>query len=120
MHAVIKINAEGNMVLQDFRYFRMIPEQRVFSGFSKEHQMLFAMQNFMMVAVAEYTMLAASVRILSKPAHLSKPTSLSFARRSPGTVNPLFLNCQSFFSLVFEAVQQVGARWTANSVLLRL
>ena len=59
--------------------------------------MLFAMRNFMMVAVAENTMLAASVCILSKPAHLSKPTSLSFARRSPGTANPLCLNRQSFF-----------------------
>jgi hypothetical protein len=98
MHAVIKINAEANMVLQNFCYCRTIPEKGVFSGFSKEHQMSFAMQNFMIVAVAENTMLAASMRILSKPAHLSKPTSLSFARRSPGTVNPLCLNRQSSFS----------------------
>ena len=30
MHAMVKINAEANMVLQDFRNFRIIPEQRVF------------------------------------------------------------------------------------------
>ena len=72
--------------------------------------MLFAMQNFMMAAVAEYTMLAASVRILSKPAKLSKPMGLSFDLRGPGTLNPLFLKFHSFFSLAFEAVPQAGAR----------
>jgi len=61
-------------------------------------------------------MLAASVRILSRPAKLSKPIGFSFDLRGPGTLNPLFLKFQSFFSLAFKAVQQVGAGWIANNL----
>ena len=78
--------------------------------------MLFILQNFMMVAVTEYTMFATSVRILSKPVNLFKPIGLSFARRGPDTLHPLFLKFQSFFSLAFKAVQQVGAGWIANNL----
>ena len=78
--------------------------------------MSFAMQNFMIVAVAENTMLAASVRILSKPAHSSKPTRLSFARKKSRHREPFVPESPKFLFLAFEAVYQVGARWTANSL----
>ena len=59
-------------------------------------------------------MLADSVRILSSPARLSKPMGFALDLSGPGTLNPLFLKFQSFFSRALEAVPHAGAKWMAN------
>ena len=61
-------------------------------------------------------MLAASVRILSKPAKLSKPIGLSFERRGPGTLNPLFLKYRETVLGYKKTSKKDLPQWTKGSL----